>query len=103
MKLLIITAVEAFEEKIKTLLIRSGVKAFSYMPVRGYKNDSAKEQSSGDNWFASNLSETDSLLFWAMVPEEQVNGVYESIEHYNEKQPFLSKIHVTTLSTEKYI
>ena len=73
-QLLLITAIEEFEENVKEILVHSGVSAFSYSPVKGYKSD--EKQISLENWFASQISETDSLLFTAFVPEENVDKVY---------------------------
>ena len=38
MKLLIITAVEAFEENVKTILKKNGVLSYSYNKVIGYRD-----------------------------------------------------------------
>jgi hypothetical protein len=53
MELLIITAVQLFEKDIKQLLKKSGVSAFSYTNVTGYKDQS--DQPMESNWFASNI------------------------------------------------
>ena len=101
MKLLLITAIEEFEKNVKEILVHSGVSAFSYSPVKGYKSD--EKQISLENWFASQISETDSLLFTAFVPEENVDKVYHYVEKFNQKQEFLSRIHLSTLNIEKSV
>lgn len=100
MKLLLITAIEAFEKDVKKILSHSGVKAFSYQEVKGYKNES---DGTMDNWFASGHNEFNSLLFTVFIECECVNDIYERVEKFNDEQKSLSNIHVATLEIEKTI
>ncbi|MFN8251669.1 MAG: hypothetical protein U0V75_07270 [Ferruginibacter sp.] len=101
MKLLTLTVVKAFEKDVKKMLIHTGVKAFTFMNVTGYRDASA--DSVDDNWFASETNETDSLLFWAFVPGETVVKVEAAILHFNAKQTTASRIHLSILPIEKSI
>ena len=65
MKLLIITAITEFEKDIKSMLKKANVKVFSYRKVTGYRDVSKEFIES--NWFASEMNETESLLFYAFV------------------------------------
>ena len=65
MKLLIITAVAAFEKDIKKMLQQAEVTTFSYQEVKGFQDTSKVE--SETNWFGSEMNETDSFLFYAFV------------------------------------
>ena len=58
MKLLLITAVEEFEKDVINILKNSGVKAFSYQSVKGFKNDKNEMK----NWFGKDDIAVDSLL-----------------------------------------
>ena len=100
MKLLLITAVQEFEKDVKRILSHSGVKAFSYQQVKGYKNDT---DGSIDNWFASSHTEFNSLLFTVFIECECVEDIYQRVEEFNAKQESLSHIHVATLQIEKTI
>ncbi len=101
MKLLTLTVVKEFEKDVKKLLLHSGVKAFTFMNVTGYRDASA--ESVDDNWFAAETNETDSLLFWAFVPAEDVVKVEAAVLHFNAKQKTLSRIHLSVLQIEKSI
>ena len=59
MKLLLITAIEEFEKDVINILKNSGVKAFSYQSVKGFKNDKNEMK----NWFGKDDIAVDSLLF----------------------------------------
>ncbi len=99
MKFLVITAIKEFEKDIKVLLKKSGVLTFSYTNVTGYKNEPDHEMQS--NWFASDVGESPSVLFYAIVPEDQVESVILWIDKFNSDQQSRSTIHVVTLDILK--
>lgn len=98
MKLLIITSISEFEKDIKQMLVKANVKNFSYKEVMGYHNTS--DEALGDNWFATEMNENESILFYAFVPSENVALVFNSINEFNAIQETTSKIHVATVNIE---
>lgn len=100
MKVLLITAIEAFEKDVKKILSHSGVKAFSYQEVKGYKNDS---DGTLDNWFASGHNEFNSLLFTVFIECGCVEDIYKRVESFNAKQESQSHIHLAALEISKVI
>ncbi|MCG2792035.1 hypothetical protein [Chryseobacterium sp. SC28] len=99
MKLLLITAVEEFEKDVKTILKHSGVKAFSYQSVKGYKNNGDELE----NWFPKDYVSIDSLLFTVFVIDDIVDEIYKSVEDFNSKQEIVSQVHIAIISLEKSI
>lgn len=99
MKLLIITGVVAFENDIKKMLQQAQVKSFSYREVKGYRD--ASEEGIEKNWFGSEINETDSVLFYAFVPKENVDVLFDIVAAFNQKQDTQSKIHLATVNIEK--
>lgn len=99
MKLLLITAVLAFEKDIKKMLKESEVKTYTYKQVIGFKDIS--EEAIESNWFASEINETESILFYAFVKKQNVGTLFDLVEAFNEKLETLSKIHVAVLNIEK--
>lgn len=99
MKLLIITAIAAFDKDIKHILKQADVKTFTYKEVKGYKDIS--EEAIESNWFASEINETESILFYAFVKIGNVDRVFDLVSDFNEKQKSLSKIHVAVLNIER--
>ena len=99
MKLLLITAVKEFEKDIKKMLLKSDVKAFSYKDVKGFKDNS--EDAMEGNWFASNMQETESILFYAFVQEEKVDFLFGLVEKFNSEQKTKSNIHIAVLNIER--
>ena len=98
MKLLIITSISEFEKDIKQMLVKANVKNFSYKEVMGYHNTS--DEAIGDNWFATEMNENESILFYAFVPSENVALVFNSINEFNAIQESTSKIHVASVNIE---
>ena len=99
MKLLLITAVREFEKDIKQILRKAQVKSFSYKDVKGFKDNS--EDALEANWFATNIQETESVLFYAFVKEEKVDGLFDMVAAFNAEQVSKSNIHIAVLNIER--
>lgn len=101
MELLIITGVKSFEEEIKQLLKKAGVKIYSQMDVKGYKDLSEEPQ--GANWFASESGEHWSVLFYAFIESGYVDEVLKAIEVLNSSQETHSYIHAAVLEIKRFV
>ncbi|WP_333876764.1 hypothetical protein [Flavobacterium sp.] len=99
MKLLIITAIAEFEKDIKKLLKNAEVVTFSYRDVTSYKDVS--EEFIETNWFASEMNETESLLFYAFVKKENVDLLFQWVADFNAKQTTKAHVQVAVLHVEK--
>lgn len=99
MKLLIITAVKAFEDKVKQLLADNNVLTYSYNSVIGYRDST--QDAIGENWFGTEMNKTDSLLFFAFVSDEISEKIFESIEKLNKSCDLHSRIHIAVTPIEK--
>jgi len=100
MKLVLITAITAFDSEVKSILKKSKVNTFTYREVKGHKDLNESEKTE-NNWFAAETVETDSTLFYAFLPSQQMEVVFEEIEQLNSKQDIASKIHIAVLNIEK--
>ncbi|GAA4059403.1 hypothetical protein [Flavobacterium chungnamense] len=99
MKLLLITAIAEFEKEVKQILKKAQVKTFSYQEVTGYRNTS--EDAIESNWFGNEMNENESILFYAFLPKENVDLVFNLITEFNSQQETLSHIHSVILNIEK--
>jgi hypothetical protein len=99
MKLLIITAVKVFEKDIKKMLKKSDINMFSYTDIVGFRD--ASEDSVESNWFASEMNENESLMFYSFASKEKTDVFFEYVNAFNATQKTLSKIHVVILDVEK--
>jgi hypothetical protein len=99
MKLLIITAIREYKKDILKMFKAAGVKNFSYREVTGFQDNSGDEV--GLNWFASEMNENESILFYAFVNMEIVESFFNLADVYNAKQGNESRIHIAVLNIEK--
>lgn len=99
MKLLILTSIVALEKDIKKMLQKANVTTYSFKKVTGYRDIS--EEAIENNWFASELNETESILFYAFVKKENVDSLFLLVNEFNAAQESLSHIHVAVLNIEK--
>lgn len=101
MKLLVITAVQEFSKDIKLLLKKSNINIYSFKEVQGFKYFS--EEFAETNWFAGEMDESQSIIFFAFVKKENIDPFFSRTNEFNAKQKTLSKIHVAVLNIEKSI
>jgi hypothetical protein len=80
-------------------LVQANVKNFSYKEVIGYHNSS--NEAIGENWFGTEMNENESMLFYAFVPVENVDLIFNAITIFNSQQETKSKIHIATINIEK--
>ncbi|MBP4142394.1 hypothetical protein J3S90_11340 [Flavobacterium sp. P4023] len=99
MKLLIITAVLDFENDIKQMLKKAHVKTFTFKEVKGFTDLS--EEAIESNWFAGDMHETESILFYAFVKKENIDPLFDLVNDFNAKQVTKSNIHIAVLNIEK--
>ncbi|HLS30193.1 MAG TPA: hypothetical protein VK021_05005 [Flavobacteriaceae bacterium] len=100
MKLIIITAVKTFEERIKKMLAGNGVYAFSYNSVSGFRDVS--KEGPNRSWFANPNNKVDSLLFFAMVSAEIADKVFDAVQDENTTCDLRTKIHIGITDMEKF-
>jgi len=99
MKLLIITAITAFENDIKAMLQKANISTYTFSNVTGFRDIS--EEAISSNWFASEMNETESILFYAFVRKENVLLLFNLVNEFNVAQETHSHIHVAQLNIEQ--
>ena len=99
MKLLIITAILDYDKDIKLMLNKSHVKTFTYKKVKGFTDIS--EEAIESNWFATDMNERESILFYAFVKKENIDPLFDLVNDFNAKQVTKSNIHIAVLNIEK--
>ncbi|WP_396209835.1 hypothetical protein [Flavobacterium sp.] len=100
MKLVIITAISEFENDIKKMLKGAKVKSYSYKDVKGFRDTS--DENIGDNWFGSEISETDSVVFYAFILQQNLDTLFDEVSTFNKNQKSVSKVHLAVLTVDQY-
>lgn len=101
MKLLVLTAVKYYEKEIKNILKKSGVKNYTYKDAVGYRDLSGS--SVQENWFANDMHEGMSIVFFAFVSNESIDMVFDKVSEFNEDAESFSHIHVAALPIERSV
>ena len=99
MKLLIITAIKDFDKEVKKILKQSGIFAYSYTNISGYRD--LTEEAVESNWFGSEMNENESLVFYAFAEKAKTDLLFNYANEFNKTQKTLSKVHVMILNVEK--
>ena len=100
MKLVLITAIAEFEKDVKKMLKEAKVKSYSYRDVKGFRD--ASEESIESNWFGSEMNETDSVVFYAFILQQNLDILFDELTQFNKNQETISKVHLAVFSVEKY-
>ncbi len=100
MKLVLITAIAEFEKDVKNMLKEAKVKSYSYKEVKGFRD--ASEENIESNWFGSEMNETDSVVFYAFILQQNLDTLFDEVIQFNKNQETISKVHLAVLSVEKY-
>ena len=100
MKLVLITAIAEFEKDVKKMLKEAKVKSYSYRDVKGFRD--ASEESVEDNWFGSEMNETDSVVFYAFILQQNLETLFEEVNRFNKEKKIISKVHLAVLTVEQY-
>lgn len=100
MKLVLITAIAEFEKDVKNMLKEAKVKSYSYKDVKGFRD--ASEENIESNWFGSEMNETDSVVFYAFILQQNLDTLFDEVTQFNKNQETISKVHLAVLSVEKY-
>ncbi|MCO5230869.1 MAG: hypothetical protein M9958_06900 [Chitinophagales bacterium] len=100
MKMLIITAVKAFEDKVKNAFVENQISSYSYNSVIGFR-DSSKE-AVGTNWYGTELNKVESLMYYVMTSDEKAENLFKTIEEINRNCSIQSKVHIAISSIEKH-
>ncbi|TDR23031.1 hypothetical protein [Flavobacterium cheniae] len=100
MKLVLITAIAEFEKDVKKMLKEAKVKSYSYRDVKGFRD--ASEENVESNWFGSEMNETDSIVFYAFILQQNLDTLFQEVNQFNKEQKTISKVHLAVFSVEKY-
>ncbi|EAZ96170.1 hypothetical protein FBBAL38_02085 [Flavobacteria bacterium BAL38] len=100
MKLVVITAIAEFEKEVKKMLKNAKVLSYSYRDVKGYRDST--EEAIETNWFGTEMNETESVVFYAFVLQQNLDILFDEVKEFNNKQDSVSHVHLAVLGVEKY-
>ena len=101
MKLVIVTAVEAFHKDVIKLFEKAGIESFSESEIGGYKN--APTLLATSNWFASEKGGNESNMFFSFTDEAHIEALFNVIKEFNSNLETNNPIKAIVLPIERYI
>lgn len=101
MKLVIVTAVEAFQKEVLTLFKKANIHNFSSSEIDGYKNGSSLMMAS--SWFPSVKGGNESTLFFSFTEDEKIEALFGFIKAFNNTLETNNPIKAIVVPIEKYI
>lgn len=81
MKLVIVTAVEAYQKDVLQLFKKANIENFSTSEIDGYKNGNSVLMAS--NWFSSGNGGNESSLFFSFTEDQNIDTLFTLIMEFN--------------------
>ncbi|MGC6285412.1 MAG: hypothetical protein ACON4X_07130 [Polaribacter sp.] len=101
MKLVIVTAVKEYQDKVLKVFQQSGIENFSSSSIDGYKNQSSII--TAQSWFPSVKGGNQSLLYFSFTQQEMIESLLNNIKELNTKLEDYNPIRAIVLPIEQYI
>jgi hypothetical protein len=101
MKLVIVTAVEEFQEAILKLFKKANIENFSSSDIDGYKNGSSLLMAS--NWFSAEKGGNESSMFFSFTDDEHIDALFQIIKEFNANIETNNPIKAVVVPIEKFI
>ena len=83
MKLITVTALKEFSEKVTAIFRKADIHVFSATDIIGFKNDSNDNLMSG--WSGKSDVHFDSVLLFSFTEDEKANKAIQYIREYNQE------------------
>jgi hypothetical protein len=101
MKLVIVTAVEEFQQNVLSLFNKANIENFSKSDIDGYKKGNSIVIPS--NWFSSEKAGNESTLFFSFTEDENIDTLFGLIKEFNKNLETNSPLKAVVIPVEKYI
>ena len=101
MKLLIVTVVEDYHEKVMKLFKQAKIENYSESDIDGYKNAPSTMMSS--SWFPSEKSGAESNLFFSFTDNTKIDHLFELIAEFNQNIETNNPIKAVVVPIERSI
>ncbi len=101
MKLVIVTAVEAFHKEVILLFKKAEIENFSESDIDEHKNSTSVLAAS--NWFSGVKSSNESTMFFSFTKEEKIDALFELIQEFNTNLETNNPIKAIVVPIEKFI
>lgn len=101
MKLVIVTAVKEYQDKVLKVFQQSGIENFSSSSIDGYKNQSSII--SAQSWFPSVKGGNQSLMYFSFTQQELIESLLKKIKELNAQLEGYNPIRAIVLPIEQFV
>ncbi|MFB9056081.1 hypothetical protein ACFFU9_04930 [Mariniflexile ostreae] len=101
MKLVIVTAVEAFQKDVLKLFKQANIEHLSSSDIDGHKNTASVLMAS--NWFSGKKAGNESSMFFSFTEDERIEALFVLIKAFNTNLETNNPIKAIVVPIEKYI
>ena len=101
MKLVIVTAVDDYQEDVFQLFKNAEIDNFSESDIEGYKTTKSSPMSS--NWFGTKKNSADSEMFFSFSEDKKIDVLFSLIKTFNQNLKSNNPIRAVVVPIEKYI
>ena len=101
MKLVIVTAVKEYQDKVLKVFQQSGIENFSSSSIDGYKNQSSII--TAQSWFPSVKGGNQSLMYFSFTQQEMIESLLNNIKELNNQLEDYNPIRAIVLPIEQYV
>ncbi|RCW92511.1 hypothetical protein [Winogradskyella arenosi] len=101
MKLVIVTAVEQYQNDVLKLFKKADIETFSSSEIDGHKNSSSLLMTS--SWFPSERGGNESSMFFSFTDEARIDALFEVIKVFNENLESNNPIKAVVVPIERFI
>jgi len=101
MKLVIVTAVEEFQNDVLKLFKKANIESFSSSGIDGYKNIPSVLRTS--SWFPSKKGGNESRMFFSFTDDEHIDTLFDLLKVFNKQLETNNPIKAIVVPVEKFI
>ena len=101
MKLVIVTAVEAFQKEVLKLFKNANIHNLSSSDIDGYKNGPSITMAS--SWFPGEKFGNESRMFFSFAEDENIDTLFNLIKEFNTNLETNNPLKAVVVPIEKFI
>lgn len=101
MKLVIVTAVDSFQNDISKIFKEAKIKSYSGSEIEGFKNQNGLIATS--SWFPSVKGSSESIMFFSFTEDENIETLFKLIKEFNKNIETNNPIRAVVIPIEKSI
>jgi hypothetical protein len=101
MKLVLVTAVEEFQNEVLKLFKEAKIENFSSSDIDGYKNIPSLLVAS--NWFSGIKGGNESIMYFSFTEDKNIDNLFNLIKEFNKNLETNNPVKAVVVPIEKWI